>query len=1198
MMTSAGRVFAQAPALGAAADYGLLSGASLQSATALPLTGKAGSTGTVAATITASNGTFASGSGTVAAALAAAQAARNWCATRPGQIALPALNGQVLPAGVYSLNGDAALEVNQRLTLSGDTGSVYIFNIGGSLSVASLAHLILGEVRPGHVFWHVAGNVTAPGYSTWQGIVLAGGKVCLPRATGTLAVLAADSVRFGPRDPDEDRLTVASPSVLRIGVPGDPGPVVMPPRPTKPPCGEVACSNLVGNGSFEEGQCVVPTFDADFSYYQTRAPATTPAPFWARVGCWMGYSSPDWFTSTPRFAQQPNCLRPNSGNPLNRLNSTGPGTTPSTRLARTGTSYAGIYSLDQLDSGLYDAANNRVDGREYIIQTLNQPLTPGRPCYAEYYASLAPASMYTLKKLQIGFTATPPNSEGYDAAAILPAGSVAVVASNTALARGLGQPWDHVQGWFTPPAGSTYSTMVLGNFTPGDVDRSPAAGGPAYAAPTAGGYNTGNRKPGAYYYIDDVVLAPFTTAGPAVVAIDCEARVLLGGCALPAAAGANYSWSPTSYLDNPYSANPTASLPAALPGGATSITYTLTVVAGGQAPYSTSTTLVINNGVPCDSCKHPYAQNGGATYTITSQIPNAPKDYILGIPNTIFRAPGTQPPVIDAGGGTVVFDGIYHVVSPIELRNGTFKVLPGTVFYVDGGRHNAGVLSACYGTQVLDDFFIIRVGPNAKVYAEGATFTSNCKEQWGGIVMVDNGLLDTRADQLGRHCEISQARVGVLVGTPCSSKDANCLLTETDFVNDTYGVVSLGFPSQRAPNLNGITGCTFSSDLTQILPPWLVGPGSATPYGPTYTSAGLVLHGKWHDDIEYSKNHFTSVYVGAEVAGGTGQMRLHDNEFEDNFGAGIQVAEFGFNSGVGPINRPGVMQLDQNYFTLPDNPSPGGQVDPANPVLGIEVLPLSLGGKALEIENNSFYGLYGPGAPRYQIGINAMLSFDLHHIQRQNHFTYLDEGVHLMDASGATTREEYVTDNFFGKCDRGVVLDGQTYAPYAPAVSCNTFDSCSQGIAVDGASTVGYLAGPFGGPAGIEPSANAYPSTGDDVWNDGLYSIDYYRLDVPFESVSTGGGSTVLPITIPGTPCDTRPTYGPGVYGLYRPAAAAGTAPQQVQDWEDALEQAAAPAAALHKQTLQLIDYRERNGQPWPVGKLCQHATHGERRGF
>ncbi len=187
------------PALGAAAEYGLLSGGAVQCPTATRVLGKVGAAQSLSNTFTANGGTFVNGSGTVAAALADARAAQAACNSRAGQIALVSLNGQALAAGTYSLTGNVALDAAATLTLTGDTSAVYVFNISGDLSLQTNAEVALGRVRPGRVYWNVGGNLRSAAHAELAGIALVGGSITsLGDWYGTRALLAGGNVQLAP----------------------------------------------------------------------------------------------------------------------------------------------------------------------------------------------------------------------------------------------------------------------------------------------------------------------------------------------------------------------------------------------------------------------------------------------------------------------------------------------------------------------------------------------------------------------------------------------------------------------------------------------------------------------------------------------------------------------------------------------------------------------------------------------------------------------------------------------------------------------------------------------------------------------------------------------------------------------------------------------------------------------------------------
>ena len=1148
------------PPLGAAATFGLLSGGSIQAVNGLNVIGRVGANQSVSTVITATGEVLNNGPALVSQALIDAQAARIGCDKRKSQTLLAGLAGQSLGAGTYALSSGAVLGQGQSLTLTGDSSSVYVFNIGGALTLKQGSVLNLGHVKPAHVFWHVKGSLSAEASVSWEGVVLTDGPVTFGgNIYGRLTLLAGGSVQFNPRDIALGTLALVIPNP-------DTG-------TTNTTCGlaSLSCNlggtgDLIRNGSFESGGC--PAGGVDFNGYPNEAAS--------RVGCWLGYSSPDWFTNafTCRYG---------GGTPINDFNDVDatvtPPSVPVPTPPHTGGAYAGIYAL--ANGVLLADGVTRVESREYIMQQLPQALQAEQAYYVEYFARLAPSSMSTLGHLQVAFGPTRPAKNTNSAPSIVLGAAAATVVATTGNLPAGSNPvptWARVGGSFTPPRGSNYAVMMIGNFISGDL----TSNGPANSIPT---YPAKISLSGAYYYIDDVSLVPFPSAGPATMQLPCgTTTVRLGTCSLPIAAGATYQWSPTTGLSNPQSPNPIATITSG-----SSITYTLVVSAGGQV-FTTNTTIHSPLPQVCACTQQPYRLGSQNSY----QAPSGNQPWELGQVNYRPTANPPRPFPINANGSTIVFDGVYHVLSAVEFLNGTFEVRPGTIFYTEGGRVAQGNVSAssiysgCYltGTNgVLDSYLQLWVGDKSTLRATGATFTSTCTGQWGGIELRENASLEMMADPAtGQRCLVSQARVGVQLGTPCASLNANCSLTSTDFVNDLYGVASLGFPDIRDPRYNTVSDCSFTSDLATILPPYI---GS----GPAYTRAGLVLHGLWHDGIAYTNNHFESVYVGVEVAGGYQNMAITNNTFTNNYGAAIQVAGGSFgtvqNNNL-PAPRPvGDVLLADNKIEIPDNPTPGGQIPTGATVRGIEVLPLPLGGHSLSIESNSITnpnsGFGNTAKP--MIGLDMQMSFDDHAVQRQNQFRGLDQGIRLMDAASATTRDEFVTDNYFQKNDQAVVLTGQQYAAFAPAISCNTMQDGNYGLYVESNATVGYLAGPLNAATqNYEPVSNQYTGLGFDVWNASNNSINYYGWDSPGsgspEIPNSGGLSGVTPILIPGTPCNIRPAYGPGQNGLNRPGNGATTVTaSDVTAWEDIISQPNGQPSTLRTVTLQLISYREHANQ-------------------
>ncbi len=1264
---SFGAARAQSPIpvpLGAAAQYGLLSGDSLRTNTTATALGRAGGLPATAG-IHATDTVFAQGGGNVAQALTDLQAARNYCAGLLGQTINAELGGQTLGGGTYTVASAATCSANTTLTLTGDSATVVVLRVGGNLSFGPGCRVVLNGVWAEHVFWSVGGDVAFAAYADVSGVLLAGGGIRSQGVQyGRRGLLAAGKVRLNGLDDLRGTALFYSVQYLaasRSGIPCmvQPGPV------------STGCENKVTNGGFE-----------DYRRCPRSYANIVPLSVGTSDVCGFyspGNGTPDYFNACANSSAVPPRI-PLMGVPLNFVTNYNAASVPGLQAPAHNNSTAYASAASYTDTTVVlprpDTINHQ-SYREFITQRFATALPAGR-YYGEFWVRLASASQFSVRQLSMYVSAAAPRLPSYVSDINSPVPMPAPTLSGSP-----GPPnasttaWVRISGVFTTTSALNY--LTLGDFTRDHTSL-------PHFYPTNWGPGNYTTRDGAQYFYDDVAIYALPTAGLAQSLPCSGGTVTLGTCPALPVGTISYQWSPTAGLDNPTQAQTTAhptqtttytltvtvtnaagtppqvttsqvtvtvprpavaaasltqnivcGYPATLavacanPGlryvwtdsntGATATGSPVTVVpqagytvysltafdltTGTQVPVgqpqvgqASSVTVIVNNGQGCGTCGHPYVNNYvGNYYKASRQTPVAQQDYMLGEANTShWLGNGTQIPVIQGNGingPAMVFDGVYFVASPVEFQNGTFEVRPGTVFYAQGGigpwpQRLFGSTTSCY-IQPRDAFTVIRIGQNAQLLVNGATLTSTCNSQWGGIELVANGALETRADGRSRlRSEISQARVAVLVGTPCNGGDNNCLLTDTDFKNNLYGVASEGFPSPRDPDRNGVKGCTFTSSLSQIL-----GPGTAGISFPSYTITGLSLHGKYHDGIEYANNTFSSVYAGAEVGGGTQQMRLHDNKFDHNYGVSIRVARFGASSpriGTLPAAPVGQILLDKNTISLPSNPNPGGQVRAGDTIRGIQVLPLARGGRRLTLEQNNVQGTGQPGTAPHTTGLDAYFTLGQLEVQRQNQFLYLDEGIRLMDAGANTSQGEYISDNYFGKCDRDVVLRGGRYAPYWPYISCNTMYVARQGIAIEQGARTGKLSGPPNRALryGNEPCANDYQNITNGVYHEGNVLLTYYYLDnrlnpanptnvVENTSNFRGVYNPVRLAQTYGTSCATRPPYGPGRFGLNnRPGA--GTTPDW-QDWQEQITTNTADPNTLYELALQLISYYEDNGQ-------------------
>jgi hypothetical protein len=176
--------FAQAPSLGAAGDFAILSGAGVT----LTGSGVTGNVGTFAAngaiTLTSSpvSGSLHYGDSTAMAASSDFLAAYNTLAAMPasdcGTYLTGNLAGVTLPPGNYCF--DAAATLTGILTLDGPANAQWLFRVGtsgaGALTGTSFSVVMAGGASACNVTWYVA-NAATMTTSNFQGNILSGAAI-------------------------------------------------------------------------------------------------------------------------------------------------------------------------------------------------------------------------------------------------------------------------------------------------------------------------------------------------------------------------------------------------------------------------------------------------------------------------------------------------------------------------------------------------------------------------------------------------------------------------------------------------------------------------------------------------------------------------------------------------------------------------------------------------------------------------------------------------------------------------------------------------------------------------------------------------------------------------------------------------------------------------------------------------------------
>lgn len=169
--------FGQAPNLGTAAGYILFTTNGAVSNSGIShITGNVGTNNGSSTAFGNVNGNLHDGDGASAQCAADLLAAYNQLnGTTPAFFPAPLLgNGQTLNAGVYSISGNATLNLDLTLNAQGNPGAVFIFQVQGAFSTnaSSKIRLINGALAC-NVFWKVEGMVNMASGTTMRGTIIA-----------------------------------------------------------------------------------------------------------------------------------------------------------------------------------------------------------------------------------------------------------------------------------------------------------------------------------------------------------------------------------------------------------------------------------------------------------------------------------------------------------------------------------------------------------------------------------------------------------------------------------------------------------------------------------------------------------------------------------------------------------------------------------------------------------------------------------------------------------------------------------------------------------------------------------------------------------------------------------------------------------------------------------------------------------------
>jgi hypothetical protein len=170
-------ILAQAPSLGIAEDFVLFSTAGPVSNTGISqITGDVGTNGGSSTAFGNVNGNMHDNDGKSAQCAADLLTAYNKLkAAIPTKFPAPLLgNGDTLTAGIYSISGNASLNLKLNLDAKGNANSVFIFQIQGAFSANAAAQIALIKgAKACNVFWKIEGLVSLASGVRMKGNIIA-----------------------------------------------------------------------------------------------------------------------------------------------------------------------------------------------------------------------------------------------------------------------------------------------------------------------------------------------------------------------------------------------------------------------------------------------------------------------------------------------------------------------------------------------------------------------------------------------------------------------------------------------------------------------------------------------------------------------------------------------------------------------------------------------------------------------------------------------------------------------------------------------------------------------------------------------------------------------------------------------------------------------------------------------------------------
>jgi hypothetical protein len=580
--------------------------------------------------------------------------------------------------------------------------------------------------------------------------------------------------------------------------------------------------------------------------------------------------------------------------------------------------------------------------------------------------------------------------------------------------------------------------------------------------------------------------------------------------------GLSYQWSKDgAAISGATSSNYSAKLPGS---------YTVTTKIGTCT--ATSPPVAITS-----SCCHSYA------VTLSGQSPSSFINPVLGTFGTETE--------INAGGGTKIFNGTYHVKGNLRLKNGTFKITPGTIFYFDT---ESGVnLPLCkigstdYTTLIVDQ---------ATLSINGATLAPTCLV-WGGIYSVNGSTVTTQSAVFGgttRRTVIRDVDMGLISSSEtCYTGTSRIYINNTDFYNAfSYGILELNKTSYLAGEQ--IINSKFYTS-----------PAKAA--GNNYGIGGIVFTGTSVTpdltNLKIDNNQFDTLIIAMDINGSN--MNITNNIIKNIYGFGLNI------HGSGTISN--------NTFTVPSVfPFP---TTPNYRVIGMNLTARGTSSNLMVSDNIIQGDNANPIANAMpQIGI---LSNSSPHTFLRDSIRSLDEGIVFNGVNYSTT----IQSNNFRDNVKGISFRKNTYAALnSPVIRCNTmrkqnpFGGTTFGISVEQSAFINSL-----GTSAL-PNGNDFYGVTQQVRHDcGSGSIcntgfQYFRyIQEPVTIIFGSPAGTVPPPTQ-----NANANTCPGTVGVLRVGYSSSASLADISEMKDSLKNKVGSFADLKYYQEKIVEHHVNNG--------------------